>query len=41
MICKFVKMDQAEAWKLSYQHLRLFSRAENDTIHGVFHTNQT
>jgi len=33
IICKFVKIDHAEAWKMSYQQS---SGAENDTTHGLF-----
>jgi len=36
IICKFVKIDHAEAWKMSYQQS---SGAENDTTYGVFWTN--
>jgi len=32
IICMFVKIDHAEAWKMSYQQS---FRAENDTTHGV------
>jgi len=38
-MCKFVKIDHAEAWKMSYQQSSDFLRAENDTTHGVFWTN--
>jgi len=38
MICKFIKIDHAEAWKLSI--FRLFSRAEKVTTPGVSQTNQ-
>ena len=35
IICKFVKLDHAEAWKISTIS-RPFSRAENDTTHEVY-----